>query len=282
MTADLVEDHGTRPGTPGAAAMAALLEAVTSITGTGIDARPETAPPPAAEEPLALLRRLLVDMETPGSVAYAATRLVRAAQEVRDQLSGDAWMVLSRLERTLGEIPGDDVQLQPQLAHVLESALAIAGIVVESMVRDASWGFIDAGTRIERAQHTLALLRRTLATARSPVTDGQVTEAVLGAGESIITHRRRMVTGEGPASPVQSAVTLMLVDTGNPRSVAFCFGRLAEDLRLVGDEALAAQADELAAHVAGLDVEALCAGDRASLAGTLADLGEGVQSSGCP
>ncbi len=267
VTADLVEDHGTRPGTPGAAAMAALLGAVTSITGTGIGSGPDERA--ATEDSLTLLRRLLVDVETPGSVSYAAARLVRAAQEVRDQLSGDAWIVLSRLERTLGETPGDDVQLQPQLAHVLESGLAIAGIVVESMVRDAAWGFIDAGTRIERAQHTLALLGRTLATPRSPVTDGQVTEAVLSAGESIITHRRRMVTGEGPASPIQSAVTLLLVDPGNPRSVAFCFARLAEDLRLVGDETLATRAEALLDSIRALDIDELCAGDRSGLAETL-------------
>lgn len=219
-----------------------------------------------------------MDVETPGSVSYAAARLVRAAQEVRDQLSGDAWIVLSRLERTLGEMPGDDAQLQPQLAHVLESALAIAGIIVESMVRDAAWGFIDAGTRIERAQHTLALMARTVATPRSPVTDGQVTEAVLTAGESIITHRRRMVTGEGPASPVQSAVTLLLLDGGNPRSVAFCLARLAEDLRLLGDQSLATRADALRASIADLDVERLCAGDRGALTSTLARLGDDVRS----
>ena len=137
------------------------------------------------------------------------------------------------------------------------------------MVRDAAWGFIDAGTRIERAQHTLALLGRTLATPRSPVTDGQVTEAVLSAGESIITHRRRMVTGEGPASPIQSAVTLLLVDPGNPRSVAFCFARLAEDLRLVGDETLATRAETLLDGIRSLDVDELCAGDRSRLAETL-------------
>ena len=74
---------------------------------------------------------------------------MRAAQEVRDQLSYDVWHVLGRLERTLADLPPDRSQLQPQLYNVLESLLAVAGIIAESMVRDASWGFLDGGTRID-------------------------------------------------------------------------------------------------------------------------------------
>lgn len=262
LTADLAEDHASRPATPGAAAMEALLSTVGVITG--VDRVPPDQPAGAAL--ITHLRRLVVEVETPGTVAYAASRLAEAAQQVRDQLSGDAWIVLSRLERTLGETPPDDAHLQSQLARVLESMLAMAGIIVESMVRDPAWGFIDAGSRIERSGYTLTLLRHTIAQARSPVIDGQVAEAVLTAGESIITHRRRTVTGEGPASPVHSAVTLLLLDPGNPRSVAFQVRRLTEDVRLIGDERLAERADRITATLADLDVERLCAGRRTALA----------------
>ncbi len=263
VTADLVEDHGNHPATPGGQAMTVLVRAVAALT---------RIEPPDDDEGATTTRQYLqdvvMDLGTEGTVAYAANRLIQAAQQVRDQMSGDAWMVLSRLERTLGEAPGEELQLQPQLTHVLESMLAVAGIIVESMVRDAAWGFIDLGTRLERAVHTLSLVRHTLAVPRAPVADGQVTEAVLMAGESILTHRRRLVTGEGYPLPVLSAADLLLLDEGNPRSVAFQLDRLARDLGLVGDERLADETREIRRRLLTLDVEAACSGDRSTLAET--------------
>jgi uncharacterized alpha-E superfamily protein len=140
------------------------------------------------------------------------------------------------------------------------------------MVRDETWGFLDGGIRLERAQFTVALLASTLAQERPPIIDGQLTEAVLEVGESILTHRRRTVAGEGPVWPIHSAVSLLLLDKGNPRSVAFSVDRLAEDLHLVGDEVLAAKAQALADLVARVDLVEACAGDRSGLAEILAEV----------
>ena len=68
----------------------------------------------------------------------------------------------------------------------------------------STWAFIDAGRRIERAQLITRLLRNTLAIERPPIVDGQLTEAVLRACDSVITHRRRMAAGLGPATPIGS------------------------------------------------------------------------------
>ena len=192
-----------------------------------------------------------------------------AAESVRDQLSQDIWHILSRLDRTLAQPPPPDGLLRPQLDNVLQSLLAVAGVVHESMVRDQTWGFLDGGIRVERAQLTVSLLRATLATERPPIIDGTVTEAVLEASESIITHRRRTAADEGPAWPVHSAVSLLLLDLGNPRSVAFQVGRLEEALRMAGDSGVVARVAALGEHLASLDLVALCAGDRSSLHSTL-------------
>jgi uncharacterized circularly permuted ATP-grasp superfamily protein/uncharacterized alpha-E superfamily protein len=257
---DLVEDHATRPGTPGEAAMRAMVDAAAAITMV----LPEADQPPRQH-----VRRMVADATQPGTVAWAAERLNESSQRVRDQLSYDIWHVLSRLERTIGHIPSEDQQLQPQIYDMLESLLAVAGVISESMVRDEAWGFLDGGLRLERAQFTVALLLATLAQERPPIIDGQVTEAVLEVGESIITHRRRTVAGEGPVWPVHSAVSLLLLDKGNPRSVAFCVDRLVEDLRLIGDEVLVAKAEALAAELARVDLVGVCAGDRSALADAL-------------
>ncbi len=266
---DLVEDHQQRPGTPGHAAMTSLLDAVGRLTGV------EWAP---GAEPVATLRRCVLERETQGTLRYATGRLDMAAQELRDQLSHDIWHVLARLERTLHDDPAPEEQLEPVLHDVLESTLAIAGVFVESMVRDESWGFIDAGTRMERAQHVVALLAATLVHERPPTTDGQVAEAVLEVGESIITHRRRSASGDGPAWPVHSAISLLLMDPTNPRSVAFQAARLAEDLRVVGDAPMALAADDLATRIHELDLHELTSGDRSGLAELLDGIRDSLRS----
>ncbi len=259
---DLVEDHSARVGTPGRAAMEAILATLASVTRT----------PPMVDDPVAGLRGLILDVDRPGTLAYAVARLVGATYQVRDQLSQDTWIVLGRLERALRDIPSDETQLQPQLARILESLLAIAGIIAESMVRDATWGFLDGGIRLERAIHTTTLLRHTIAETRSPVVAGQVAEAALLASESILTHRRRTASGLGPASPVASALALLLLDETNPRSVSGQLRRLAGDMAIVGDDVAVADAGRLADGLAGLDAEALVHDDHAQVVHLLAHL----------
>lgn len=272
VASDLAEDHASRPQTPGGVAMTALLQAVTEVTmvrpgftGDGAEQR--------LAQPLETLRELTFDRTTPGTVAFAADRVIACAGEVRDQLSLDTWLVLSRLERTLASRTPDDEQLQPTLAQVQESLLALAGIMAQSMIRDATWAYIDAGSRIERAQLTLSLVRRALTIERSPVIDGQVTENVLTVGESVITHRRRTAAGMGPSAPSASAVDLLLLDNANPRSVKYQLLRLAESLRLVDDTETASHVGELAALLREVDAEELAGGhDRAQLDDLLARL----------
>ncbi|WP_427384307.1 circularly permuted type 2 ATP-grasp protein [Janibacter sp. G56] len=232
---DLVEDHAGRTGTPGASALAVVLEAVAQVTGVAPRAPYDptaTGAEAKAVDPLTHLRHLALDGQQRGSVAYAAARAARAAFAVREQMSVETWIAHGRLERTLEEAP-EGAELSPLLAQVLESFLALAGIHAESMVRDTTWAFIDTGRRIERAQFTVRLLRHTLGQDRAPIVDGQVTESLLVACESVITHRRRMAAGAGPAGPAAAAFDLVLLDRGNPRSVTYQIDRIAEDLALV-------------------------------------------------
>ena len=237
---DLCEDFNSRPGTPGAEAAAVLLVAVTRITG--IERW-------YAEMPLGYLARVALDPEAAGGVHHSARRLSAEAQEVRDLMSVDVWSVFNRLERTLTHRPAGDHQLQPMLADVLESLLAYAGIAAQSMVRDSSWAFLDAGSRLERARHTVSLLRHAMADQADSETAELVADAVLRAGESIITHRRRAASGTGPATAVESVRRLLVHDLANPRSVAHQLAALAGDLRLVGDDRLGDQAAGLLAEV---------------------------------
>lgn len=259
---DFAEDNSSRTGTPGSRATGVLLDAVAWVTVGGSIRDGETS--------LDYLRRAVLDASRSGTVRNCAVQVTNAAQHVRDLLSVDTWSVIGRLQQTLAETPGDNDQLQPLLADVLESLLALAGIIASSMVRDESWAFLDAGCRIERAQMTLALLGRTLTADRGRDVDDLVVEGVLRAGESIITHRRRAAAGTGPTMTLESAIDLLLLDRINPRSVIYQAESLASDLSLLGDEASAARALGLTRTLGDIDIEDLL--EPAPLAVQLASL----------
>ena len=264
---DLSEDHAARPGTPGAAALDALLHAATQVTDLQ---SPEFIAGSSADTSRDLLRLLVLDADTPGSVAFAIERLVGAAHEVRDQMSLDTWMVLGRLERLLASRPDtSEMPLQHLLGQILEGLLAFAGIVANGMIRDLTWAFLDGGIRIERALHTISLLRHTVAFERPPVIDGQVTESVLLAADSVITHRRRTAAGMGPASPSPACLALLLLDRTNPRSVIFSLDQFATVLAQIGDDESAQAAQDLVARLEEVDPEDVSAGDRSDLVALL-------------
>jgi len=213
----------------GVAALRALLIALSRITATdgftgGAEEAERQLLSPGAE-----LQRLVVDEQQPGTVAHAVRGLLDAAQSVRDQLSGDTWLVVGALGNEIRELRGptgdSQAALQSALQRVMGALLALHGLTGESMVRDIGWHFMDAGRRVERAVQLLSLLRATITEIRDTATDSLVLESVLLSAESIITYRRRYRSqGQLP-----TLLDLLLLDANNPRSLAYQLDRLTED-----------------------------------------------------
>ena len=270
VAADLDEDHGLRPGTPGAMTLDVVLRALAEVTTV----RPNGGEQPASGEGnQRYLSTLLFDPNVPGTVTYGARRAIRIARAMREQMSQDVWLILSRLERSLArsDSASTNAHLQAVIADTLELTLAVAGIQHENLVRGPEWGFLDAGRRIERAQHTVRVLRHTVAVERPPVIDAQVTEAVLVASESVIAHRRRTAAGHGPSEPFLAAVDLLLFDAGNPRSVRHCVDRLGEHLAVLPPERVGV--DGVLTVVDSVDVDDLGTEDRVQLGELLERVG---------
>jgi uncharacterized alpha-E superfamily protein len=222
-----VDDFRFRPEHLGAGCVPVLLSAVDEVTGT-IGIYPGT-------EPLARIRDLLLDNSENGTVAQSLSGLREAARAVRDQLSGDTWLVLGSTDRAIAELSdaaGDDgMTLSSTQDAVLACMLAISGLASENMVRDPGWYFMDLGRRLERAQQVTALLRATLTKSHSSAVDSLVVESVLAASESGVTYRRRY------RSRIQIAtmLELLLLDGGNPRSLAYQVAAARSDLRALPD-----------------------------------------------
>ena len=148
----------------------ATLAAIHRIVTTVIDGRPaETAAnsngwPDGSHGDLA---PLVVDRFRGGTVAGTVWRMTESASSVRDQLSGDTWLAMSSIERTLGRLrsrvsgelsDGRGIDLPYALNRLLEAFLAIDGLAGESMVRDVGWRLMQVGKRIERAQRLVVVL----------------------------------------------------------------------------------------------------------------------------
>ncbi|AEE44437.1 circularly permuted type 2 ATP-grasp protein [Cellulomonas fimi] len=257
VVADRWDDFHRRPASVGGRALAVLLASLTP------DALPEErdddAPVPVPAGPPAL-RALALDPRPAGTVARSVRRLAACAAAVRDQLSTDTFGPLARIERALRDErwrepeDGDDLRavtagLRPALDQVLEGLLAVAGITAEGLVRDVGWRLLDAGRRVERAQHVVESLQATLVDERSATVDRLVLESVLTAHESVITARRRYQSG----ARVPQVLELLVLDRTNPRSLAYQLDRLADDLAAVPvPHASTDQRDHLLGDVAAL------------------------------
>ncbi len=112
---------------------------------------------------------------------------------------------------------------------MLEGLLALSGVAAEGLTRDVGWHLLDAGRRVERAQHVVDSLAATLLDRRAPEVDDLVLESVLLIHESAITYRRRHPSGPS----VATVLDLLVHDESNPRSVAFQLDRLRVDLEAV-------------------------------------------------
>lgn len=206
-------------------ALNALMQALAIATYT-LPRSAAVAEPAPFDNPDAELFSLACEPSRPGSLAFAVSHLLTAAEAVRDQLSIDTWQVTSTLERQLHTLsttsPGRQDVVQGTLGSVMQSLLALHGLAGESMVRDAGWYFMEAGRRVERFHHLGMLLRASLWARRDDATDSVVLEGVLMAAESIVTYRRRYRS----RAQVETLLDLLLADPGNPRSLRYQIDRL--------------------------------------------------------
>lgn len=240
---DLADTFRFRPYDAGAGSVPVLLSAVSVVSA----AYPALAP---GADPASRMRQLVLDALTPGTVAQSLAGLQETARAVRDQLSGDTWMVLAGVDRAITELAAspDDTGalLQSTHAAILSGMLALSGLASENMVRDPGWRLMDTGRRIERGQQLAALLRATLTRVHPEQVESLVIESVLAVAESGLTYRRRY---RGRVQ-VGTVLELLLLDRGNPRSLAYQVNAIAENLRQLPDASGTSRPERLTEELA--------------------------------
>jgi uncharacterized circularly permuted ATP-grasp superfamily protein/uncharacterized alpha-E superfamily protein len=203
-----------------------LLTAVTHLTqtlpgfvGEGGDER--------LARPEAELHSLIFQRERVGSLAYNYRSIQRAAASARDRISMDMWRILSSLPPEDPFDPDNPPTLSDVLDLLNQRVLILAGfggIAMESMTRGHGWRFLDMGRKIERAAHTVGLLRWTAA--GWPSVEGPLLEALLEIADSSMTYRRRYLSGV----QVAPVLDLLIADESNPRSLVFLLQELRDEI----------------------------------------------------
>lgn len=185
----------------------------------------------ASAEGFQYLASVTGDRELAGSLSYAVDHYGSAARAVRDQLSGDTWMIVGAVDRALAEFRSASTEQETALSAVhslaLAALLSLSGIGSESMVRDTGWYVMDIGKRIERGLAVTSLINAALGQRSSAEAQGVVAEAVLTATESAVSYRRR----HRGAPRVAALAGLLLFDAGNPRSLIYQLDRLEADFQ---------------------------------------------------
>ncbi len=157
-----------------------------------------------------------------GSIREVLNRLRHSAFVVRDRFTADTWRIFNKLQM--------DARVRPRNIPVTEALAllntlvldlaAFNGMAMENMTRGHGWLFLDIGRRLERALHLLGLLRAAL---RVDPEAQWLLEPLLEIADSVMTHRRRYY--ERPQ--LAGVLDLLLLDEGNPRSLAFQLNTLS-------------------------------------------------------
>ena len=156
----------------------------------------------------------------------SALSLVRAAQRtatsLRERLSPDAWQVITEMAERLAYEVEDDDSIISAAELTLQELASFAGLAQENMNRAAGWRFLEMGRRAERAINTTRFARQF---AYDEAGDEDL-DVLLTLVDCQITYRSRYLL-----APVLAPVRdLAVLDTYNPRSVAFQVTALSEHI----------------------------------------------------
>ncbi len=171
----------------------------------------------------------LFDESRSGDFYETLRAVYQIASVVRDRLSVDTWRMVNQLDidllfpRNQDHLRLGDLLLA--LNQTLNLLVGLSGLGTESMTRGPGWRFLDMGRRLERALHTLRLLRKTLV--QTPVELVPLLEAILEIADSSMTYRYRYLT----SLQLAPALDLLLTDETNPRSVGFQLSALSDHVR---------------------------------------------------
>jgi uncharacterized alpha-E superfamily protein len=167
------------------------------------------------------------------SVGHSLRALRGCAQALRERLSPEAWRLVlevdehfeQHLAAALAQRPFNTADVVGVLNRTAVHLAAITGGQTDRMTRDDGWRLLSVGRQIERLDTQAGLLATGLAAGLQGSDDGFA--LLLTLFDSLITYRAQFQARRELLPLVQ----LLVLDTDNPRSLAWVARTLRERLR---------------------------------------------------
>ena len=162
----------------------------------------------------------------PGTFGFTLSSFANSCFAVRDLWSYDSWRVIQSIESHRQRLENPKKRSMNKylddLNELITKLMALIGLNLESMTRQAGWLMLDTGRRLERSQWLINIIQSILT---SPIGESQLTvklENLLAATGSLVTHQRRYRS----QPQVESVLELMLLDENYPRSLIYQINRV--------------------------------------------------------
>lgn len=204
-------------------------------------------------DPVEVMRFLVLDAATPGSITSSVARARENVRSVRELVSTELWETVNELHLTLASRDlRRELAEQPSgiLRHVRDASMTIYGVASETMPRDTGWRFMALGRLLERAEMTCRLIdvrygqleslagpSRRLGDAAAAGARGADRAdfhhwvAVLKSASAFEAYRRRYRASMDPVDVVE----FLLLAEDLPRSVLFCLNAAMRQLEALAD-----------------------------------------------
>jgi uncharacterized circularly permuted ATP-grasp superfamily protein/uncharacterized alpha-E superfamily protein len=170
------------------------------------------------------LLALIADPKSDFNLRAGSRSILRVARLLRDRISSDAWRVLNQIHTQFNEAAPPEPLRVSRAQDLLDQTVlllsAFSGLAVENMTRGHGWRFLDMGRRVERAVQTVQLIRNGLGFDFAS-TDPELA-MVLEIADGTLTYRSRYLN----SMQFDLVLDLLLLDEGNPRSVAYQVSKL--------------------------------------------------------
>ena len=182
------------------------------------------------DSPFSLLNLSVIiqDSSEKATLVGVLSSLYLAAHAVREGLSNDAWRVFLQIHEIVVQIREMEIPPVNPLIDLMDRLIlvlaAFEGLAADGMSRGQGWRFLEMGRRLERVLQVTGLTRSMLL--NYVPEESMVLETFLEILDSTITYRRRY-----HAHPeFVTAIDLVLCDERNPRSLAYQFVSLSEQV----------------------------------------------------
>ena len=229
--------------------LSAILRATTQATGT-LPGFVGKGGEKRLLEPQSELLSLMHEPGRAGSLPDVLNALQHSASSARDRVSDELLRVFNQLEDIRTELVVnptslamfDDIDTLRKNNELLNNTLMLlstfAGLAHENFTHGDGWRFMMLGRRLERVQHTCAVLDVMTLEENDDVL---LLETLLKLFDSVMTYRSRY------RSQIDTSLVLrlLLLDEFNPRSLAFQLKQVHHTIELLPGRRSLSQADEL-------------------------------------